>query len=151
MEPTEDISEALSNSTHQQDSPPTPKNRYGLWALLGLVAVVALAWDWIPLPDAAKRIQSLPLNGPGFTGQELDWTEAEKSVLKGANAVKRLYRVGETSFVLTAIDGELLNIINKGVWQYLSLKDFPGLISLKDVVPRPIPSLLDVLSQNTLI
>jgi len=46
--------------------------------------------------------------------------------------------------VLTAIDNELLNIINKGVWQYLSLKDFPGLTSLKDVVPRPIPSLLDV-------
>ena len=106
MEPTEDASEALTNPAHQQDPlPTTPKRRYGLWALLGLVAVVALAWDWIPLPDAAKRIQSLPLNGPGFTGQELDWTEAEKSVLKGANAVKRLYRVGETSFVLTAIDG----------------------------------------------
>ena len=46
--------------------------------------------------------------------------------------------------VLSAIDSELLNIIKKGVWQYLSLKDFPGLSSLRDVVPRPIPSLLDV-------
>ena len=46
--------------------------------------------------------------------------------------------------VLSAIDGELSNIINKGVWKYVSLKDFPGIHSLKDVTPKPIPSLLDV-------
>jgi hypothetical protein len=46
--------------------------------------------------------------------------------------------------VLEAIDSELSNILKKDVMKYEKLSDFKGIKSLKDLEPRPIPSLLDI-------
>lgn len=67
-------------------------------ALMGL-------WQYYPLDPATDRLDKLPLNGLGFQGQNIQLDATETEVFAKAKVMKRIYRVGGTSILLTVIDG----------------------------------------------
>jgi Protein of unknown function (DUF3485) len=76
-----------------------------LWALLAIAVFVGLIWQFYPMPDAGKRLHALPLQGPGFIGQDEPLTEFELNFFKNANVVKRIYRVDHENYFVTVLDG----------------------------------------------
>jgi len=69
------------------------------------VAPLGLAWECIPLADAAARTGRLPLNHGGVQSHDIPLEPAEKAVYTDVNVIKRLVTVGNEQVVLTIIDG----------------------------------------------
>lgn len=76
-----------------------------LWILLGAAILIGLLWQFFPLPDAQKRMDGLPLAGPGFVGQDVPLNTFEESFFKDVNVLKRVYRVDGSNYFLTVLDG----------------------------------------------
>lgn len=76
-----------------------------LWIFLVVAIGLGLLWQFYPLPDAKKRIEGLPLNGPGFVGQDVPLNDFEESFFKNVNVLKRVYRVNDSNYFLTVLDG----------------------------------------------
>src|ERR1700722_3645836 len=76
-----------------------------LWVLLAIAIFVGLIWQFYPLPDAEKRLHALPLQGPGFIGQDAPLNEFELKFFNKVNVVKRLYRVDHENYFVTVLDG----------------------------------------------
>lgn len=75
------------------------------WIFLAIVITLGVVWQTYPLPDAKKRMDALPLNGPGFRGEEIAATPFEVDFFKGVNMIKRMYKVDDRSFFVTVLDG----------------------------------------------
>lgn len=76
-----------------------------LWGLLAAAILLGLLWQFYPLPDAHKRIDALPLAGPGFVGQDVPLNAFEESFFKDVYVLKRIYRVDGSNYFLTVLDG----------------------------------------------
>ena len=76
-----------------------------LWTLLAVAIFLGLLWQFYPLSDARKRMDELPLAGPGFVGQDVPLNEFEESFFKGVNVLKRVYQVDGSNYFLTVLDG----------------------------------------------
>jgi len=76
-----------------------------LWILLIAAILLGSLWQFYPLPDARKRIDNLPLMGPGFVGQDVPLNDFEQSFFKGVYVLKRIYRVDGNYYFLTVLDG----------------------------------------------
>lgn len=76
-----------------------------LWFFLGFAVLIGLLWQFYPLSDGRKQMETLPLMGPGFYGKNIPLTEFEKSALNSVGIIKRLYRSGSTNFFITVLDG----------------------------------------------
>jgi hypothetical protein len=115
-----------------------------LWAALALAIVLGIAWQFYPLADAKERILALPLNGEGFSGQDVPLSEFEKTFFTKVNVLKRVYKIGERYFFVTALDGTRnRHVVHdpyycfKGSgWEILSDKSFP--------IPGGTASLLEI-------
>ena len=79
--------------------------RRGLWIILAVAITMGAIWQFYPLPDASKRIASLPLFDKGYVGRNLPLTKDEAELFAQANVMKRLYRVGDQNLFITALDG----------------------------------------------
>jgi hypothetical protein len=87
------------------DPAATPLKRGLLWAAVALAVACGLVWGLTSLPDARERLAAVPLNGTGFSGQDVGLTEMEQNALARANVLHRHYTFGGRSFYVTAIDG----------------------------------------------
>ena len=67
-------------------------------ALVAATALLTLALNVSPLPDAQDRLRALPRAGYGFISHELPLTPPETAVLGKANVIKRLYQVGSSAW-----------------------------------------------------
>jgi Protein of unknown function (DUF3485) len=76
-----------------------------LWAGLAIAILLGLIWQLYPLPDAKKRMDTLPLVGKGFVGTDVPETEFEQIFFKGVNVIKRVYRIEHANFFVTVLDG----------------------------------------------
>ncbi len=76
-----------------------------LGVFLLFVILIGLVWQFTDLPDAKARIESLPLNGKNLSGYDVPLTPSEEAFFKGVNAIKRIYKVGNQTFFLYALDG----------------------------------------------
>ncbi len=76
-----------------------------LWLSLGLAVALGILWQFVPLPDAKQRMNSLPLYGPGFVGRDVPLSGWEVDFFKDVNVLKRIYRVGKQTLFITALDG----------------------------------------------
>lgn len=76
-----------------------------LWILLSVAIALGLAWQFYPLPDAHKRIDDLPLSGPGFAGRDVPLNDFEETFFNGVYVLKRVYRVDGNNYFLTVLDG----------------------------------------------
>lgn len=76
-----------------------------LWAALALAVCLSLVWETVSLPDASRRLASLPVSGFGFAGRDLPLNDVEKGVFGGVQTVKRLYQAGHQQFIVQVIDG----------------------------------------------
>ncbi len=76
-----------------------------LFAGLVLAALLAVAWDLVPLPDAQDRVSRLATDGLGFSSREMPLSDTEKSIYGAAQVVKRVYHVNRQNFVVVIIDG----------------------------------------------
>lgn len=76
-----------------------------LWIGLALAIVLGLLWQLYPLSDAQNRFDRLPLVGEGFAGEDVPLSDFEKSFFKDVNVLKRVYRIGNQTFFVTALDG----------------------------------------------
>lgn len=76
-----------------------------LWILLIILIPLGLVWQFYPLPDSSIRMNQLPLKGEGFFGMNLPLTEFERKALPNVGIVKRLYKVGGTSYFVSLLDG----------------------------------------------
>jgi len=79
--------------------------RRSLWCGLGIALIYCLALDLMPSSKKETRLTKLPLQGIGFTGQDLPLNAAEQNVFQRATVVKRIYQCGKNRFVLLAVDG----------------------------------------------
>lgn len=75
-----------------------------LWFLLVIAVVLALCWQFAPLPDASGRLARLPISGLGFSGKELPLSDVEKTVFEHAHSLKRLYQIGNQLVIVQIID-----------------------------------------------
>lgn len=80
-------------------------NRINLWFALGLAIVLGVLWQFYPLQNASLRINSLPLTGPNFVGEEVPLSTTEKEFFKDVGLIKRLYKIDNQLFLVTALDG----------------------------------------------
>lgn len=55
--------------------------------------------------EIPSRLDRLPIHGTGYIGHDVPLTAAEQSIFGDAKVIKRIYRFGNVSFVLVAIDG----------------------------------------------
>ncbi|MDP1835577.1 MAG: exosortase-associated EpsI family protein [Chlamydiales bacterium] len=76
-----------------------------LWSGLTLAVILGLLWQFIPLQDASKRIDELPLYGPSFVGRNIPLSPWEQGFFKNVNVLKRVYRVGGQDLFISALDG----------------------------------------------
>lgn len=76
-----------------------------LWIGLALAIVLGLLWQLYPLSDAQNRFNRLPLVGEGFVGEDVPLSDFERSFFKDVNILKRVYRIGNQTFFVTALDG----------------------------------------------
>lgn len=81
------------------------KSQITLWSLLGVAIILAITWQFYPLPDAKQRMDDFPLYGPAFEGKKLQLTKFEKDFFKNVNIVKRLYDVEGVNYFVTVLDG----------------------------------------------
>lgn len=75
-----------------------------LWLALGLAIVLALLWEFVQIPDAANRLNRIPLTGFGFAARELPLSEAERTIFGKARVLKRVYSVGRQGVVVQIVD-----------------------------------------------
>lgn len=76
-----------------------------LWAFLIFILIIGGIWQFYPLETAQGRLNSLPLNGPNFQGQEIELTSDEKKFFDNINIVKRIYKIDDQYFFVTVLDG----------------------------------------------
>ncbi len=76
-----------------------------LWTGLALAVMAGAVWQFFPLKDAQKRIEGLPLYGPGFVGKSIPLSDWEKDFFQKVNILKRVYKVGDQHLFITALDG----------------------------------------------
>lgn len=76
-----------------------------LWVFLALAVCLGLLWQYAPLKDAKERLKAFPLSGPSFAGQDLPLGGWEVDFFKNVNVMKRVYRVGDQTLFITALDG----------------------------------------------
>jgi len=107
-----------------------------LWSGLALAVIMGMVWQFFPLKDAEKRLQSLPRHGPAFAGRAVPMTDWEKDFFADVNVMKRVYRVGDQDLFITALDGtknrhlvhDPLYCFRGSGWQVVSQRTvkFPG-------------------------
>jgi hypothetical protein len=77
-----------------------------LWSAFILSAMITLAWPWIPVPSAARRLAAIPSSSPDFQSHPLEMNAADRDFLGKAQAVQSLIVMrGGGRLVLTIIDG----------------------------------------------
>lgn len=76
-----------------------------LWVGLCLALLAGVVWQFYPLPDASARMNNLPLQGIGFSGQNIPLSDFEQSFFKGVNVIKRGYKVANQYYFITILDG----------------------------------------------
>lgn len=76
-----------------------------LWLALALAVILGSVWQFYPLKNASIRMNSLPLSGPNFVGEEVPLTETEKTFFANVGIVKRVYKINNQLFLITALDG----------------------------------------------
>jgi hypothetical protein len=81
------------------------RRRAGLWAVIGVAMACGALWAMYPLPDAARRLQSVPRSGAGFSSTDITLTPTELQALGRVNLIHRQYQVENQSFYTTIIDG----------------------------------------------
>lgn len=104
-----------------------------LWLGLILALTAGVIWQFYPLPDASNRINSVPLKGIGFAGENIPLSEFEQSFFKGVNVLKRGYKVGNDLFFITMLDGthnrhivhDPYYCLKGSGWNMVSEKDLP--------------------------
>lgn len=84
-----------------------PEHQNKLWIGLIVAIVLGLIWQFYRLPNAEARMERLPLSGLGYKGTSEPLNEFETNFFKGVNIVKRIYRIGSTSYFVTILDGTL--------------------------------------------
>jgi hypothetical protein len=85
--------------------PSTTRHRMWLWVLLVLAVVCGSVWGLYPLPDAAKRLESVPRRGPEFDSRDVALTASELTVLGRVNLIHRRYELNGRAFYVTLVDG----------------------------------------------
>ena len=81
------------------------KTRFNwLWIALPAMVLIGLLWDQLPAHRSSGRFATLPAQGNGFTSMDLPLNGSETVVYRDAEVVKRIYRSGDQTFILTAID-----------------------------------------------
>ena len=80
------------------------------WRRRLTIAVVATAgllvmFQFIPLRDAAARIDAFPLRGANFASRELPLEPGEQAIMGEARLVKRLCQTASQRVVVSIIDG----------------------------------------------
>ena len=80
------------------------KSRW-LWVGLGLVVLLAVLWDAVPLPDAVGHLMALPAHGADFVSRDLPLEPGEIAALGPAAHLKRLYAWRGQRFAVLAVDG----------------------------------------------
>lgn len=76
-----------------------------IWIFLCLAVILGALWQFVPLQDAANRLEKLPLEGLGYRGKSLPLNETEQQFLNKVNVLKRTYAVNGQSFLVTVVDG----------------------------------------------
>lgn len=76
-----------------------------LWTLLLASVVMAMVWEFYPLPDAEEFIKDIPYNGVNFVSEDFPLSEVEKERLGGAFVQKRFLRFNGRNFFITFLDG----------------------------------------------
>lgn len=79
--------------------------------ILGFIALFVVVFNlserYFPLPDASKRIASIPLDGSTFSGKNIPLTENEERFFGSANAIRRIYKISGDYYYITIVDGTL--------------------------------------------
>jgi len=83
----------------------TPSKHHAMWIAIFSVFIGVLVLRVLALPPQIERLDSLPLKGATFDGEPLQLTRQESQYLGNAEAIKRLYTLGNDSFVVAVIDG----------------------------------------------
>jgi hypothetical protein len=71
---------------------------------LGFVATINIM-QLFSLTDTQKRLDSIPLEGSEFVGQNIPVKKSEREFFKDINILKRLYVIGNLEFFVTILDG----------------------------------------------
>jgi Protein of unknown function (DUF3485) len=107
------------------------KSQVTLWIFLSVAILLAITWQFYPLPDAKKRMDNFPLYGPAFSGKKLQLSVFEKDFFKNVNIVKRLYDVEGVNYFVTVLDGthdrhaihDPYYCFKGGGWEIISAKE----------------------------
>lgn len=105
----------------------------GLWIGLGLLVLLAIAWRMVPLPDAAERVRSLPLEGLTFRGQDVALDAVETNHFAGVTLLKREYQAGPHRIAVLVVDGthnrhavhDPAYCFRGGGWEQVSKSEIP--------------------------
>lgn len=81
------------------------KKEYFLWVLLIGALLLGTLWQFYPLPNAEKRLDKLPIQGPYFQGSMVPLIGPEEEIFKNVNVVKRIYDVGGQNIFVYLLDG----------------------------------------------
>lgn len=82
-----------------------PRRRVLAAGALALAIGLGLMWEFFPAAKSPSLISALPLQGDGFVGEDLDFSDTEREQFKDVEILKRYYQVAEDGFILLAIDG----------------------------------------------
>ena len=81
------------------------ENNRGLWIFLGIVILLGVIWQFVPLSNAEQRLTGLPLVGTQYGGKNIPLTEFESNFFYHVNILKRLYDVQGNYLFIIALDG----------------------------------------------
>ena len=82
-----------------------PRGRRWLTLAVGVAACLLIGFQFIPLPDAAGRIDAFPVRGANYASRDLPLEPAEQDIMGEARLVKRLCQTPSQRVVVSIIDG----------------------------------------------
>ena len=82
-----------------------PSSQKTIWIFLSIAIILGIIWQAYPLSDAKRRMDAIPMNGPGFQGENIAATPFEANFFQGVNMMKRVYKIEDKSYFVTILDG----------------------------------------------
>ncbi len=109
------------------------RSQFWLWTALITAILLGILWQYAPLADASKRIETFPLKGLGYEGKDIPLEPFEEEFFQDVTVLKRVYAVDGQYFFITILDGtENRHVVHDpyycfrgGGWEIVSDKPFP--------------------------
>ncbi len=104
-----------------------------MWIAIFAAVLCFVLFQMIATPSQVERLDELPFSGPQYKGEAIRFDSSELRLLDGADAIKRIYTIDQSPFLVYVVDGtrnqnavhEPSEFFLEGGWHIISQSTLP--------------------------